>query len=136
MTVEAFPAGAEVFRFIRACRDAGIRFKETAGLHHPVRGEYRLAYADGSPSGTMFGYLNLLLAAVLVWGGHDDDAVLDLLEERDQDAIRAVDDGMQWRGLVFTGGGIARARAQFALGFGSCSFREPLDELTSLAALP
>src|SRR6185295_13375622 len=37
VTVSAFPPAAHVVRFMRRCIDAGVRFKATAGLHHPLR---------------------------------------------------------------------------------------------------
>jgi len=125
---EAFPSPQDVLRFLRACRAAGVRFKATAGLHHPLRGEYALTYEAGAARGTMHGYLNVLLAAVLVWSGHDDDAVLALLEERAASAFTADETGLTWRGMHVATARLADVRANFMAGFGSCSFREPLDE--------
>ena len=44
VTPDAFPSAADVVRFMRRCIDAGVRFKATAGLHHPLRAEYPLTY--------------------------------------------------------------------------------------------
>ena len=63
VTEGAFPASHALARFIQSCADAGVPFKATAGLHHPLRGEYRLTYEPGSPHGMMFGFLNVFLAA-------------------------------------------------------------------------
>ncbi len=63
VTGDAFPTAAEVARFIVAASSAGVPFKATAGLHHPLRGDYRLTYEDDSPEGTMHGFLNVFLAA-------------------------------------------------------------------------
>ena len=56
-------SGADVVRFIRRCIEADVRFKATAGLHHPLRAEFPLTYDAGAPVGAMFGYLNVFLAA-------------------------------------------------------------------------
>jgi hypothetical protein len=63
VTAEAFPAASDVVRFMRRCGDAGVPFKATAGLHHPLRAKYRLTYASDAPRGEMYGYLNVFLAA-------------------------------------------------------------------------
>ena len=60
---------AQLLRFLRACTEAGVPFKATAGLHHPLRAEYRLTYAPDSPRGTMFGFLNVFLAAAFLRPG-------------------------------------------------------------------
>jgi hypothetical protein len=49
VTPGAFPGPEDLARFIVGCDDAGIAFKATAGLHHAVRGNYRLTYEAGSP---------------------------------------------------------------------------------------
>ena len=46
---EAIPDPGDVARFIVACAAAGVPFKATAGLHHPVRSDQALTYEPGSP---------------------------------------------------------------------------------------
>ena len=72
VTPDAFPAAEAVARFLRACTAAGVPFKATAGLHHPLRAEYRLTYAADSPRGIMFGFLNVFLAAAFLHHGMGD----------------------------------------------------------------
>src|SRR6185436_15978516 len=74
VTADAFPSAADLARFLRAAVQAGVPFKATAGLHHPLRAEYRLTYEPGSACGTMFGFLNLFLATAFVSAGMDDAA--------------------------------------------------------------
>src|SRR4029453_16093606 len=69
LTEGAFPASHALARFIQSCADAGVPFKATAGLHHPLRGDYRLTYEPGSPHGMMFGFLNVFLAAAFARTG-------------------------------------------------------------------
>ena len=120
----AIPPVDDVVRFMRACRDADVTFKATAGLHHPLRGEYPLTYAAAAPRATMHGYLNVFAAAgLLARGGTDEQlrgalagssASLGIPDDRDEaDAL-------------------ARAARGTLHGFGSCSFREPLDDLVPL----
>ena len=37
LTAEMFPDAAKIARFLHGCSEAGVAFKATAGLHHPVR---------------------------------------------------------------------------------------------------
>ena len=129
VTVDAFPSPKQVLDFLVACREAGIRFKATAGLHHAVRGEYRLTYEPAPPMGEMFGFLNVAVAAALVWHGRNPDLALAALEERSMDAFVFTDDGLAWRGERLSAAEIDDARSRFFTGFGSCSFREPMAEI-------
>ncbi|HSD29477.1 MAG TPA: hypothetical protein VLL75_19395, partial [Vicinamibacteria bacterium] len=52
---EAIPSPAEVARFIAACAAAGVPWKATAGLHHPVRAEHALTYAADGPRAVTHG---------------------------------------------------------------------------------
>ncbi len=134
-TVDAFPVAADVARFLAACVREAVPFKATAGLHHPLRADYRLTYEPDAPVGTMFGFLNVFLAAALHATGMPAGEMPALLEERSADAIRVDETGISWRGYCLTTEQAAAARASLALSFGSCSFREPIDDLQGLRLL-
>jgi len=136
VTADAFPTAGEVVRFMAACAHHGVPFKATAGLHHPLHGEYPLTYDAASARGTMYGFMNVFLAAALIYDGSDEREIAPLLEERDAHAIAVDDDGITWRGHYVTVGEIARARAEFATSFGSCSFEEPMQDLAALNLIP
>ena len=63
LTADAFPSASSLMTFIDQAVRLHVAFKATAGLHHAVRGTYRLTYEAGSAVAPMYGYLNLLLAA-------------------------------------------------------------------------
>jgi hypothetical protein len=128
-TPEAFPQATDVLRFLRGCAERNLSFKATAGLHHPLRGVYRLTYEPAAISGTMFGFLNIFLAALLVRQGIGDGEALALLTETGASALRLEDDALVWRDRRITAAAIRAGRMRFATSFGSCSFREPVDEL-------
>ena len=132
VTPEVFPTPASVARFIGCCARSRVVFKATAGLHHPCRGQFRLTYADDAPVGTMFGFLNIFVAAAHSFVGTDESIVVDVLEERDAAAFHFSEQGVEWRGMQLTLGQLADARSNFIIAFGSCSFREPIDDLTRL----
>jgi hypothetical protein len=136
ITPEAFPAAEQVARFLGTCAELELPFKATAGLHHPMRGPYRLTYAPDSPSGVMFGFLNVFLAAAALRDGASERDAVAILEETSSAAFRFDDAGIAWRDRVRLGiDALARVRDVSAIAFGSCSFREPVDDLRTLHLL-
>jgi hypothetical protein len=135
ITPGAFPATADLVRFIRACLAAKVPFKATAGLHHPLRADYRLTYEPDSVRETMYGFLNLFLTTAFMTAGLDDQQAVLLLEERDRDSIRFDDSGIEWMGQRLGLDAIRRSREKGIVSFGSCSFTEPIGDLQSLGLL-
>lgn len=129
------PPPVAVLRFLRACQRHGVAFKATAGLHHPLRGSYPLTYERDSARGTMFGYLNVLIAAAFLHAGMDDATALALLDETEPAAFDVTDTELRWRGHGLDLAALRAARAHAAIAFGSCSFREPMDEARELGIL-
>jgi hypothetical protein len=76
----------------------------------------------------MFGFLNVLFCTAAVLGGTSEDLALAILEERDARAAAFEADGARWRGHRFDTDLLERAR-EYMAAFGSCSFREPMDDL-------
>ncbi len=135
VTPQAFPAAQQVIDFIAACEREAVPFKATAGLHHAVRGDYRLTYEPESPVGTMYGFLNVFIAAALLHAGAGENTALAALEEVDAGAFIFEEDAIVWKGNRVSAQQIASSRNQLAISFGSCSFREPVDELARLASM-
>ena len=133
---DAFPAPERVAAAIVACQGAGVPFKATAGLHHPVRAEYPLTYEPGCPRGVMHGFLNVFIAAAMI-REHGIDAVkaTAILEEPDPKNFRFTPEGVRWNGLVLGDAELAEAREGFALSYGSCSFDEPVEDMKKLGLL-
>ncbi|HSJ76362.1 MAG TPA: hypothetical protein VK899_09315, partial [Gemmatimonadales bacterium] len=132
---EAFPQAADLARFIVSCVRTAVPFKATAGLHHAFRAEYPLTYAPDSPRGTMFGFLNLFLAAAFVRLGLDQRSAERVLEERSLEAFQVEEDAISWHGHRVSLADLERTREQVMVSFGSCSFTEPLQELHDLHLL-
>lgn len=136
VTPEAFPAPEHLARFIAACAAADVGFKATAGLHHPLRGDFRLTYEPNAPTGVMYGFLNVFLAAAFLRaGGFTERDAAELLQERDPKAFTFEVPGITWRGRKLGTPRIALARENFASSFGSCSFDEPVADLKALGLL-
>jgi hypothetical protein len=97
----SIPSVEQVALVIACCREAGVPFKATAGLHHPLR------------RGEEHGFLNLLAATTAPAGRLEA-----VLAEEDASAIDFAD-----------------ADRSLFTSFGSCSWREPVDDLRELGLL-
>jgi hypothetical protein len=135
VTEDAFPRVEDLARFIVTCARAAVPFKATAGLHHALRATYRLTYDADSPRGEMFGFLNVLLGAAFARDELTAHVVAAVLVERDPSAFRFTADGAEWRGRRISARAVAETRGALALSFGSCSFTEPIEELSALGLL-
>jgi hypothetical protein len=116
-TADALPTEAEIAQFVIACLDLGIPFKCTAGLHRAARH----TAADGSEQ---HGFLNILAAVAACLDGGDDQAAVAVLEDRDGAALAARLKSLDDRSAT-------QLRRWFT-SYGSCSVREPLDDLIAL----
>jgi hypothetical protein len=134
ITSDAFPQPPHLLRFLRRCVEANVAFKATAGLHHPLRGDYRLTYQPDSGCARMFGFLNVFLAAAFLRHGMSDADALELLEESSPPTLRVTDESIAWSSHRLDEAGLRYARG-LARAFGSCSFREPIDDLRALRLL-
>jgi hypothetical protein len=131
-SANSFPTTAQIVRFLRACCNSGVGFKATAGLHHPIRAHYPLTYDADSPRAQMYGFLNIFLAAAFVWNGTDDVTAARIVNENVPVSFTFSNDAIGWLDLKLSVNRIAAARERFAYSFGSCSFREPVEELRNL----
>jgi len=138
----AIPSAESAADFLLACSQLEMPFKATAGLHHPLRSSKPLTYDADAPHATMHGFLNVFLAAAVASGG-DRDEVLEILRDDDPSRFAADDGTLRWSQAstektlgvcVFTDDDIREVR-EFATSFGSCSFREPIDEIRELGLL-
>ncbi|HEY3543377.1 MAG TPA: hypothetical protein VGK79_12625 [Gaiellaceae bacterium] len=110
------PPVEEVAAFVRDCRERGLVFKATAGLHH--------AYPTEAGE---HGFLNLLAAAAF---GDEEEAL------RAPSGSFVLDEqGFRWGDRVADAAQCARTRATLLHSIGSCSFFEPLGELEELGIL-
>jgi len=113
---ERIPPAEELAEFIRGCRERGIVFKATAGLHHA----YPTAQGE-------HGFLNVLAAAVF---GDEEEAL------RERPGAFALDaESFRWRDRAATAAQIADVRHSLFHSIGSCSFFEPVGELEELGFL-
>jgi len=112
---ELVPPPELVALVLVSCRDIGVVMKATAGLHHPLR------------RGHEHGFLNLLVAATLTHArGASAKELYPVLAAEDLDSLPLAELGAAE---------IAAARSELLTGFGSCSWREPVEDLRELGVL-
>ncbi len=129
IVAEAFPSVDAVAGFIATAAAERVAFKATAGLHHPVR------HLNAATGFVMHGFLNLLAAATFAPASSADELRL-IVAEEDPRAFAIGESGFAWRDRRAGLDELRRARAQAFVGYGSCSFSEPVDDLTALGMLP
>jgi hypothetical protein len=124
------PPVAGVAAFVAACRDAGVPFKATAGLHHPFR------RFDPGVQATMHGFVNVFTAGVFAFARRPDESTIRaVLEDADPAHFTFDAEGLRWGKLTASTEEISAARQRAVLSFGSCSFDEPRDDLRRLGWL-
>ena len=131
----AIPAATDVVRFMRACNDARVAFKATAGLHHALCGRHPLTYDADSDRADMFGFLNVSVAAALIHSGASSAEAVEALRESSPRAFTFTAAGLEWRGRTISVTALADTRRHFFRSFGSCAFDEPIEELEQLGLI-
>jgi hypothetical protein len=123
----AVPEPAAVAAAIATARAVGVPLKATQGLHHPFR------HHDPELGATAHGFLNLFVASVLA---HVHDLpvahLTEVVAEADPEAFVLTGSRIGWRDLTADADEVSIARERLLIGFGSCSFSEPCDDLRSL----
>lgn len=124
------PDAGDVAHVIARCRDAGVPFKATAGLHHPMR------HHDDTLGVPMHGFFNLFGGAALAFA-HDltETEIRLLLLEEDPEKLEFEGDTLHWGPYSADAATLRRARSVLAISFGSCSFDEPREDLRALGLL-
>ncbi|HZN89883.1 MAG TPA: hypothetical protein VFB44_12975 [Thermoleophilaceae bacterium] len=129
-SAEAFPPVELVALVIASCHGAGVPFKATAGLHHPIR---HVDEASGFP---MHGFLNLLAASTLAHAQGARPGELErVLAEEDEAAFRVAEGTLEVAGRRASAAEIAATRRSLFTSYGSCSWREPVEDLQALGML-
>lgn len=126
-TADAAPTTKRLADVIVACRDYGLFWKATAGLHQPLR------HVDAATGTAVHGFLNLFAAAVLADARtlpqHEVQAILD---DGHAENFRFTEIGLAWCDTAASIAEIEAARCRGLRSFGSCSFSEPLEGLLQL----
>ncbi len=123
----AYPSPEQLARFIAASASAGVPFKATAGLHHPLR---HFSEAVGTDE---FGFLNVFTAGILArTTSIDERALAAVLVDESPESFDFGDEQFRYGDQTLGVDALPEAREKFAISYGSCSFTEPLELVRAL----
>jgi len=126
----AFPHTMRVARIIKQCDKQSVPLRFTAGLHHPIR------HYSVETGAMMHGFLNVFGAVIFCNVYRFSEELLEvLLCETEPSHFAFGPKHFSWRGCSVGWRQISRARMDHILGFGSCSFDEPREDLRALGML-
>ena len=140
---EAFPSVEQVAAMIQTCVIIGVPMKFTAGLHHPIR-----HFADEYDE-YMHGFINTFGAGVFATtfpkpkNSQEKYRMFILLshmiDDQNAENFSFTNDSMTWKvgddrdtQFEIDAETIENARKNGMISYGSCSFQEPIDDLTQL----
>jgi hypothetical protein len=123
----AFPSVEQIALAVDGCWRAGLPFKATAGLHHPIR------HFNDSVQTKMHGFLNLFGGGILAAVNDLTAAQLAaILADENGANFQFDDDSFRWRDFAASPSQIKQARQRLFIACGSCSFDEPREDLSQL----
>lgn len=126
----AIPTASDLAVFMQECINLDLTFKLTAGLHHPNR------RTDAKTGVAMHGFLNLLIAGSLAYVHDLSRAEIEkIVASEDPSEFWFSPGGLGWRDFEASNDEIGDFRDLFR-SFGSCSVREPVDDLAELGLMP
>ena len=140
---EAFPSVEQVAAMIQTCVLAKTPMKFTAGLHHPIR-----HFADEYDE-FMHGFVNTFGAGIFATtfptprNSQEKYRMFILLshmiDDQNAENFSFSNDSMTWKvgderdtQFEISADNIGEARKNSMISYGSCSFQEPIDDLTQL----
>lgn len=129
LEASAFPTYEQVALALHATAFAGVPFKATAGLHHP------LPRFDDTVQARMHGFINVFVAGVLARLGIGEATLRQLLADDAASSFFFGADELGWRTHRVDLQTVVRIRRAGMVSFGCCSFDEPREDLRALAWL-
>ena len=127
---EDVPPPGLLAALIAACARSGAALKATAGLHHPFR------HPDADTDAVGHGFINLVVASSFARQGMDETDVAGVLTDDDASAFAVDGARLRWRGSSLSSDELSAARRELLVAVGTCSFREPIDDLVAFGLLP
>ncbi|HVM10272.1 MAG TPA: hypothetical protein VM345_17555 [Acidimicrobiales bacterium] len=127
----AYPSPAVLAAMLAAAGEHRVPVKATAGLHHPFR------HPDPDTGVLSHGFVNLLVAAALARSvAAEVTEIAEALTDDDAEAFVFEPDALRWHDHRLSVDDVKAARMELLTAIGTCSFREPVEDLVALHLLP
>ncbi len=127
VTQDAFPHTDILAYAIKKCSDMKIKFKATAGLHHPLR------HFNPSVNTKMHGFFNVFIGFLIAEKYNPSPEILKkLINTESATEFSFTDDFITYENFVISLKDIKNIKESFSLSYGSCSIDEPIDDLKTL----
>tara|TARA_B100000953_G_scaffold265178_2_gene232704 strand:- start:3119 stop:4126 length:1008 start_codon:yes stop_codon:yes gene_type:complete len=140
---EAFPSVEQVAAMIQNCSIFQVPLKFTAGLHHPLR------HHSNEYNTEMHGFINMFSASIFATNFPTPESKQEkfrmfillshMIDCQNDSDFEFLDEKLVWNvsddrdsKFEITKETIEKSRSNSAISFGSCSFQEPIDDLTQL----
>jgi len=126
----AIPSPEKLAHALHLTAQHRLPFKLTAGLHLALR------HYDPAVGTDVFGFINVFSAAVLAWTAQLSATEIQLmLEQKSLQDFQFTHAGLAWKNHRASIADIRQVRTAGLRSFGSCSFREPVEDLIQLQLL-
>ncbi len=127
VTKDAFPHTDIVAYAIKKCSELKIKFKATAGLHHPLR------HYNTTVNSKMHGFFNVFLGFLIAEKYSPTlEKIKGIINTESPDKFNFSDDFITFESFVLSLSDIKKIKASYQLSYGSCSIDEPIDDLKTL----
>jgi hypothetical protein len=127
---ELFPEPFQLAEIIQSCVNTEVSFKATAGLHHPFR------HFNREVDTKMHGFINMFGAGILAKKFNlARQIILEILINEDPNNFNFSGEKFRWKEFEIEFDEIEFERNNFAIGYGSCSLIEPIDDLREVNLL-
>ena len=140
---DAFPSVEQVAAMIQNCSISQVPLKFTAGLHHPIR------HHSSEYDTEMHGFINMFCASAFASTFPKPEneqekfrmfiLLSHMIDCQNESDFKFSNDNMTWEvgddrdsRFEISNETIKQSRENTAISFGSCSFQEPIDDLTQL----
>jgi len=124
------PSPQQAARFIEAAASRSLPMKATAGLHHPYR------HVDPKTGFHHHGFVNVLAATAFAHDHEPEATLAAVLTDEDPGNFTLDRTGLAWHDLRVGATALDAMRTDLFVAYGSCSFEEPVEDLTALGVLP
>jgi hypothetical protein len=125
----AFPTPQELAIFIYWACEHNVPFKATAGLHHPIR------HYDAGAGVHRHGFLNLITASAIARAGAGLEEIVKALACEERAQFHVDEQGLRFGEYHVGIAQLESMRREAFVGYGSCSFSEPVADLRHLNLL-